>query len=150
MDKSWVIVITGDEMQTLSGKTFPMEVYPGCDHFFKLACFVKENNICYPYNEFYFSSDIVKLAALGNVTLLLGVNCHIVALPPYLTQYQFEELGKSKDLFFNEKSLVSIMNIVENDGKLIYEPISTNDSFKRYDNLVAEKFQKGLCKKISK
>lgn len=147
MKKAYSVVITGDEMKELSQQEFWLEVYHNCDHGYRLEQFMIENGIDYPHWDYCFAHEAVKLAILGNVVLLLGNFHHIIALPDVISFYQFEQLQKSKALFLNEKSSISIMNITKGEDRIVYEGIDSGNSFEIYNNLVCDKLQKGISKK---
>lgn len=150
MRNAYVIVIMGDDMDKLSNQTFFLEVFPGSTHDATLNSFCIEHGIVYPFVDFYFSCSAVKLAGLGNVVLMLGNSCHIIALPDKITRYQFIELGKQKELFLNEDAIVSIMNIENREGKNVYEGIGSGTAHEKYNELVRSKLERGFVKKKEK
>lgn len=150
MNNRKVIIITGEKMESLSNQLFKIDVHPKCDHSYMLAEFIEENKIEYPYFDFAFSHDLVKMAVLSNVVIFESISLHIISLPNEITDFQLEKLKEHKDLFINDKSIFCLMNIRKERDKLVFEDYSTFIAPKIYDNLIEQKHKKWKGKQLKK
>lgn len=142
MNNSYVLIITGDQMGNLSNQFHKLIVSAGSDHTFLLEEFMLDHKIDYPYWDYCFSHDAVKLAVLGNIVILIGSIFHILAFPEMITDYQISILEDIHSLFNNDDSYFSIMNISKDLDKFVYEGLSSSICKENYDRLVFEKHEK--------
>jgi len=136
------MIITGEEMKDISNQFFQFFVAPGGDHTFLLEEFMREHCIVYPYWDYCFAHEAMKLAIMGNIVVLVGSCYHVIALPDVISDFQVEYLKKVQELFYNDKSFLSIMNVQKDGESIIYEGIDSSDAKKRYSALIDEKNHK--------
>lgn len=141
MKNCFVIIITGNDMGKISNQYYEMPVSNGSDHGFVLEQFMLEQEIDYPFWDYCFAHDAVKLAVLGNIVILTGNVFHIIALPDEISSYQRDELREIECLFNNEQSCLSIMNIFRESDRIVYEGIDSSASKKLYFELIEKKYQ---------
>lgn len=141
MSNACVLIITGSNMGELSNQYFKLNVARGSDHSFVLEKFMLDYHIDYPFWDYCFSHDAVKLAVLGNIVILIGGFCHIVSLPDEISFYQKNCLEKFEALFYNEKSCFAIMNISKELERIVYEAIDSSVAKECYFDLVERKHQ---------
>jgi len=136
-----VNIITGDEMNDLSNKTFELEVHPKCDHSYILSEFMNEQKIKYKNCDLAFSHSIVQMAALSNIVIFKGGNFYLISLPNQITEYQLKKLEEYRPFIINERTILCLMDITKENERLVFNDYNSKISPEIYDYLINQKHQ---------
>lgn len=150
MNDRSVIIITGEEMSSLSNQVFNIKVRPRSDHSCILSEFVNEHKIKYPYMEYAFAHNIVKMAVLSNIVIFEAKNFRLISLPDKITDFQFQQLEKNNQLRAPKEEILCIMDISKEEDKLNREEYNSSVAPKVYKSLIEEKHNKWKNEQVSK
>lgn len=150
MNDRSVIIITGEEMSSLSNQVFNIKVRPRSDHSCILSEFVNEHKIKYPYMEYAFAHNIVKMAVLSNIVIFEAKNFRLISLPDKITDFQFQQLEKNNQLRAPKEEILCIMDITKEEDKIIRDEYNSSIAPKVYKSLIEEKHNKWKNEQVSK
>lgn len=150
MNDRSVIIITGEEMSSLSNQIFNIKVRPRSDHSCILSEFINEHKIKYPYMEYAFAHNIVKMAVLSNIVIFEAKNFRLISLPDKITDFQFQQLEKNNQLRAPKEEILCIMDISKEEDKLNREEYNSSVAPKVYKSLIEEKHNKWKNEQVSK
>ena len=150
MNDRSVIIITGEEMSSLSNQIFNIKVRPRSDHSCILSEFINEHKIKYPYMEYAFAHNIVKMAVLSNIVIFEAKNFRLISLPDKITDFQFQQLEKNNQLRTAKEEILCIMDISKEEDKLNREEYNSSVAPKVYKSLIEEKHNKWKNEQVSK
>lgn len=145
-----VIVITGEEMDSLSNQIYELNIYPKKDHSYVLAEFIKKNKIEYPYVEYAFSHDIVKMAILSNIVIFKSKSFKLISLPDKLTDFQLSQLKQNNIATINSKEMFCLINITQENDMIMHDEYNSSVAPKIYSSLIEEKNKKWKAEQVYK
>lgn len=150
MNDRSVIIITGEEISSLSNQIFKLKVRPRYDHSCVLSEFINEHKIKYPYIDYAFAHNLVRMAVLSNIVIFSGKNFRLISLPDKITDFQLQQLEENNQLTTTANEILCIMSITREDDKLNSEEYNSSVAPKVYNSLIEEKHNKWKNEQISK